>query len=600
LKYAYRLLIPFLLALVGVVAIVSSANSSPPSFWTVDTIFQIVAGALLLIAAYGIWRANRRGMNAESLPDTLWKPLTEFALIMAACWFVSGALALKFQPNSIQTFIGTGDRKPVLSVPQYGNQTLQLILALSAVWVLTHLPAAVRAQVSAVGRALFDTWKSIRFRSALGMAALLLLTLFNISHIVLFPIRLRADWDMEAAVWRGSKEEQLTQVLGGLNAGCMLCTPDRAPIENITKGDDLGLYFLFGLVTRLGIPPTLLSYQWFVALTTAGIILAGSLIVAVGWRSVLAGLIFCIFFSLFDPFNRYESMLTTSYWTPAGAAILSGGLALAFLARIQRQALTPRFTLAGFAAWGLVAGFAYICRSSAGVVTLLSAFAVGALVLLSAPAPQRRPLLALPLPLLVGLLLPVLALRFTLNWRMSYYQLQPLSADATQSHAFSHAVLVGLGYVQNDWRITWSDTIGQKWANATCPGVVYLSYDYYNCIRNVVVQIALKDPNLYFRNILAKLESIVQTTFTFLPLGFWLPAFIPLLRRREYLILIPLVLFQTIPGLMAVPYFSYIQGYFGMLILIMAAGLIHISISLGDYYGKQAAAPAVEENVYVE
>jgi hypothetical protein len=286
--------------------------------------------------------------------------------------------------------------------------------------------------------------------------------------------------------------------------------------------------------------------------------------------------------------------LTTSYWSPAGAAILAGGLAVAVLARRASDQAAPerpafRFYYVAFAAWGMAAGWAYLARSSGGYVTLLSALLVWGILLLQRRY-YRRWLLALGL-LVVGLALPVMAFRWTLNWRITHYNLSAPIPDTMTNHAFSHAVLVGWGYVTNDAGILWNDGVGVARAQQECPGVKYLGPEYYDCIRDQVIEIIRTNPDLIVRNLLAKTESLVQTTFTFMPLVFWLPLFLFWLRKPLYLgVFLVLLALNALPGLLTVPYVSYLQGYFEILVIFAAFGLIEFLARIGRFYAAELAA----------
>ncbi|MBL8162889.1 MAG: hypothetical protein JNJ61_12950 [Anaerolineae bacterium] len=569
---------PILVLLFGVILTVLGALAASAQF-DVQAFGSLVAGVLLIALGGGAWTAERAGAQAD-LPDALWHPLGRALLIAAVCLFVLLAVSLAQLPNSIDRFVGVGDRTPTEAGALHPGALLLLGLAVVLIWVTLEYQDALRRVVGLAARSYA---RGGRWLQALLVALLLGICAFNAAQVLSMPFLPQGLWDEEAEVWRGTKEQLLITALDGQKqAGCLLCTPDRQPLENVSKGDDIGLFFLFGVASAsgLGFEPSLLGYRLFIALSVGLAMSSAGMIVTAGFRSALAGLIFVIVVTFFGDLVRYESILITAYWTPAVAGLLTGALTLAFLARLEQHALTWRFVLVGFALWGLVAGLGYITRSSAGYVTLLSALLVWGWLLLRA---RRRQVLLLPVPLLIGFIVPVLALQSALSWRMTHYQLSEVVPNTMTSHAFSHGVLLGYGYVTNDWDIVWNDAIGRNLALSVCPGAQYLGPEYYDCIRTVVFDITLRDPLLLLRNLVAKGESIIQSLFSHVSVAYFLPVCFVLLRRRwEYLLFAALLLLQTVPSLLSVPYFAYLQGTAEILLAFFALAIIRTAITLRD------------------
>ncbi|MBZ0100111.1 MAG: hypothetical protein K8F30_13590, partial [Taibaiella sp.] len=328
----------------------------------------------------------------------------------------------------------------------------------------------------------------------------------------------------------------------------------------------------------------------FIASSFGLIIVLCAVIVALGFRSLIAGVILAIAITLLDMTKYYESLLMTSYWVPAGAGLLSGSMALGLLGRFDIDKSTGAkpsygFYHAVFGLWGLAAGWAYLGRSSAGPITLLSAlFMLLILIIKSRVIIRWLPALGL---LSAGFVMILAVFQFTLAWRLTRYNLSPPIPNTMSSHPFSHAVLLGLGYVTNDEGLIWDDNIGAQLAEKECPGVVFLGPDYYNCIRDLVIKIIINDPNLLLRSILAKIESTLQITFGFLPGVMLLFVAFYLLQNPTYYLLFALLLvFNAAPALLTMPYPSYLQGYFQIIVITIAAGIILFSIRLANQFER--------------
>ncbi len=365
----------------------------------------------------------------------------------------------------------------------------------------------------------------------------------------------------------------------GLSKGCNLCTGDLKTLESTTGGDDIGLSFAFGVVSKLGLfKPDFASYQQFIGLLVAGAIVFGTLFVTIGYGSMFAGLLFGVFMSLFSAIPLYQTLLETIYWVPGGAAIVTSALLMAFIARAERSQRKDGWEMllyvVGFAIWGFVGGLSYLGRSNAGVSMLLPSVIILLYFVVRYRWYSRTVLLFVVL--LVSAALPIVAFRQTLSWRFGTYN----PPDPSQTgHSFSHALYVGLGYVTNSEDIRWLDTVGFEHAKEQCsPDIVILSADYYNCVRDLFIKTVLNDPNLLIRNLLAKSESILQTSMTHLSFFWLLPLLILFIRRKFiYLILAFTLVMFLLPGILVFPYFSYMMGYGEILIAAIVVSLIGFS-----------------------
>jgi hypothetical protein len=511
--------------------------------------------------------------------------------------FAIGVVILMQRSNSVTQFIGANkDRTPTVSSIRYVGE-----LGLMGLGLLLMLGASqewARAWIIQFCFVLHRRWQSMSPRTQLLLTTVLLVLIlaWNTGQIMRVPFTFTSDWDLRAAVFRGSKENQLNEIINGLRNGCILCSTGAQPIENMTMGDDIGLFFFFGIAHKLGlVSASLNGYQRFIALSYALIIIFSTTVVALSFRSFIAGIILALTITLLDTTKYYESMLITSYWIPGGAAILSGSMALGLLGRANldqkvEKKLSYRFCFVVFGLWGLIAGWAYLGRSSAGPITFISALVVLTVLVIKLRQVIRwLPALSL---LLAGFVMVVASFQFALQWRLTRYNLQQPIPNTMANHAFSHAVLVGMGYVINHEGLIWDDNIGKTLAKQECPGVAYLGPDYYDCVRDIVIKLIINDPNLLIRNLLAKFEATIQVTFGFFVYA--LLAIVALYTIRMpsiYLIFGVMVALNVAPGILTVPYPSYLQGYFQIILVFIAAGIIIPGLRFAAYLESETMSP---------
>jgi hypothetical protein len=526
------------------------------------------------------------------LPDSVLSMMVTTIQLTGITLFAISVVMLLQRTNSVSQFIGVKDRTPTVSSMRYVGELG--LMGLGLLLLLAANQERVRTWISQFCFGLHHRWQrsSPQIKLGLTLIIIIIIAAWNMAQIMRVPFAFTGDWDLRAAVFRGAKEKQLNEIMRGLNDGCILCSTGAQPVENMTMGDDLGLFFFFGIAHKLGlVSASLEGYQRFIALSFALIIVFSSAVVTLSFRSLIAGIILALIITLLDNTKYYESMLITSYWVPGGAAILSASMALGLLGRANLDQKTENkasywFYYVMFGLWGLIAGWAYLGRSSAGPITLISALVVLAVLIIK----LRRVLRWLPaLGLLTaGFLVVIASFQFALQWRITHYNLPQPMANTMANHGFSHAVLVGLGYVTNDKGLIWNDNIGKTLAAQECPDAVYLGPEYYNCIRDIVIKLIINDPNLLIRNLLAKFEATIQVTFGFFVYA--LLALVALYTIRTpsiYLVFGVMLALNVAPGILTLPYPSYLQGYFQIIVVFIAAGIIIPGLRLAAYLERE-------------
>lgn len=515
------------------------------------------------------------------IPNTLATRLTYLLVVTGICLLAVNAIILSTRPNGLDALMASTDRTPPVYSLRYTENILGVVTGLALVvgsnWIVQR---AIPRLISPIVR-LPNWWKSLPRYAQRGLMLFFVLSISfaNSARVMDVPFTFDEQWDEWAGAWTDARERILQNLFGGLEAGCLLCTADFQPLENTTEGDDLGLHFLYGWLYRLGMPATLAGYQQMTAALVGFSFGLGAAVVAWGYRSWLAGVVFGLLMTLFSTLPSMQSILITAYWVPGAAGVLVAAFILATMARMKEKG--SRFLIVLFFLWGLVAGGAYISRSNAGVSTLLAAGVM--LLVLTMRYRHYRPSLLALMALVIGLAIPLLAFRFTLSWRYREHQLSARSEATVISHGFSHGLYLALGYVENRWDIRYLDSVGSVAAQRECPGVVYLSAAYYGCIRDAFIHTVVADPDLLIRNLLAKTEALLQVTFSRIPFVLFLPLFFLIVRQRlTYLIFAILLAIFLLPGYGQLPFYAYIQGYGEIIIGFMVAGLVGLLSEIRD------------------
>jgi hypothetical protein len=79
-----------------------------------------------------------------------------------------------------------------------------------------------------------------------------------------------------------------------------------------------------------------------------------------------------------------------------------------------------------------------------------------------------------------------------LTWRNIIFRIP--ETHTYHSHGIWHALYLGLGWVPNPWGIIWDDRYGIQVAKSINPQVAYGTYDYFNIMKGLYLQLLMKAP----------------------------------------------------------------------------------------------------------
>jgi hypothetical protein len=145
-------------------------------------------------------------------------------------------------------------------------------------------------------------------------------------------------------------------------------------------------------------------------------------------------------------------------------------------------------------------------------------------------------------------------------------KLQPNYVVPPQAHPFWHNVYIGFGFLENDYGIRYQDQIAYDKAKEISPTVVLLNDDYERILRDEVFAIVKKNPLFVVRTVSAKAGVIGFYLMLFMNIGLFCALRYGLKWQME-MALWAGMLFNTLPGFLAVPYIPYLTGSFAFAVI---------------------------------
>lgn len=143
--------------------------------------------------------------------------------------------------------------------------------------------------------------------------------------------------------------------------------------------------------------------------------------------------------------------------------------------------------------------------------------------------------------------------------------------NVPNKHPFWHPVYLGLGYYPNPYGIAWNDRIASDRVDSVKPGVVYLSEEYGQILRQSVFEFVHDHPVFFIKSTLKKVIECNRAVQPSIWVGF---IFFFLFQKTWYtrFVLICAIACALLPGILVIPTVSYISGLASLLYLCASFG----------------------------
>ncbi len=327
----------------------------------------------------------------------------------------------------------------------------------------------------------------------------------------------------------------------------------------IGKSDDLGIYIMIPYFAKLlGITDATIAMKYFSIILSILPLVFMPLIYFLLFDSYLIGLVSPLF--IFLNFDIY-STLTDTYWMQQWIIIITLPLIwLLYKRKWDKISIIISLFLA------ILMSYSNLIRSNSSLGLLLLLFAV---VIIKHPKQLAKKIF-----LSCGILLLYISINIIFLNAYSLYN--KIDIGSNSSHHLWHSAYIGLGAVENDYGITYSDTVAYERALQENPNVEYMGAEYNEILKKAYFNIISSDLDFLYRNIRYKIHTcydILKAKFIAEGSGILLIIFALLILKnililndklKLYKILIfssiPLLLYGIVQGIIVMPYDTYIYG----------------------------------------
>jgi hypothetical protein len=257
------------------------------------------------------------------------------------------------------------------------------------------------------------------------------------------------------------------------------------------------------------------------------------------------------------------------YWIPAWGILISMPLVF-LLARDWSRAAIPLLV-----AIALTAGWVSSIRGGSGI-----GIAVAAAIAVVLHRPRWWKLLA-TLALLACAYMSTNALIVNLarEHRDDRIGTHALDASTSSESDLWHTTYIGLGYLANDYGLGYDDTYAESRAQQDAPGTTKLSSRYATVLRRAWLRLVRQHPTEVAKQYAAKAVVTVANAACYLAIVLVTgPAMLLLgsatrIRRRWFLLTLPVLAVAFMPTILAIPFQRYEQAFYGALGLLGILGL---------------------------
>jgi hypothetical protein len=175
------------------------------------------------------------------------------------------------------------------------------------------------------------------------------------------------------------------------------------------------------------------------------------------------------------------------------------------------------------------------------------------------------------------------AIRDHRNHQIGAAAARVVKAEEPSPHIW-HTMYIGLGYLPNNYRVHYADSVASAQVQADAPGTPFLSARYDKVIRSAYFSVLSHHPLEVVKQYAAKILATVAETAPYLLLVLiTMPAMLmgaeSRARQRWILLTIPAFAFACLPTLIAIPVEAYEQGLYGV---VGALGIVGVGCMLRE------------------
>lgn len=234
---------------------------------------------------------------------------------------------------------------------------------------------------------------------------------------------------------------------------------------------------------------------------------------------------------------------------------------------LQRR--LPAYAMAIAAMLGFLAPWSNLLRSQSGNAMLLFFVVV---VIGLRERWQRKAAVALMLA--AGFIVATLMISSMFRHRDEFLRAHATTEDLRRAHPIWHSVYLGFSYLPNPYVPAYKDTVALLRAQADDPNVRYFSPEYEAILKHATLKLAAEHPLLVVADLLAK--SCVALGYALAMFAFG--AYSLFQKRPPRSVLAPFLLamaFTALPGILVVPFRSYLLGLFTFAFLFGCCAIIY-------------------------
>ena len=241
-----------------------------------------------------------------------------------------------------------------------------------------------------------------------------------------------------------------------------------------------------------------------------------------------------------------------------------------FLYFSKKNKLTPAFLAFCFLS-GVVIAFSNSIRVQ-GATGLVLFMGIVIIFLIQYPLKEK---LKLVTAIVLGLLVPIIFYSYLSGKRDDYLTQQVgTNQPAKQVYLFWHNIYIGFGYLNNPMGIEYKDSVAKDKVHSISPDTEVYSKEYVEILKEEVFKLIWSHKNFVLHTVFSKIGVMLFFFIYSANLGLIAAYYYPKKRALESAFLIA-ILFSTAPGILVMPYRSYILGY-------MALSLFYGLVSLNE------------------